>query len=212
MTSYEDDVLQRQLQRLSKCNFDLEPFDLYPSMRIVPSSDYDEFLTGKDIPPNLLRLKEGEVLAWNREPRYVIRTGYRLRSSDFMKEAAILLNQDPVISQANRAICRALGVGHISKLQQSIARTLAAKAGLGGPHRGVVVHPYKTNSQMKVVSTRIVNVGVYFPPSGYGEDYEGGGLAQRMSVVLVTLDDGYEVLSGDLVRVGKKTKHKVAPA
>ncbi len=178
------------------------------------------FLTGEEIPPNLLRLKPGDVVAWNREPRRVERVGYRLSAGDFTDEAWQLLKKDPAVIQARKALCQALGVSHL-RLQSEVAYALAAEAGLGGPERGIHVDPCGTvghgeyvqdddgneTYHMKVQSTRIVKVGTYYAPQSYGDgglyeydDYEHipGGLENMRPVVLVELDDGVEVLSGDL--------------
>lgn len=173
------------------------------------------FLTAAEVPPNVLRLQPGEQVRVLRVRR-VVRVGYRLSAKDFLPEAKRLLNT-PASHAARLTLCVTVGVENIHGLTYAVARALAAKAGLGGPDRGIhvredtganaldVVYPgaaYGIGEVTYVESTRRVILGRYYPPSGGGEDYEEGGLAKPRTIVLVSLLGGGEVLSGDLERTG----------
>lgn len=168
------------------------------------------FLTAQEVPQNLLRLKRGDVLRWTRPPRVVERVGYRKTAADFLDDAESLLRGEEGRA-AVLALRRALYGPSASRFDPApkdldwyVARRLAARDRLGGPERGLVVRDPAylvdyADTPVEVHGTRVVRLGVYYPPSGGGEDYEDGGLEHPRSVVLVLSDIG-EVISGDLRR------------
>jgi hypothetical protein len=179
------------------------------TVRIQGVDDKVVFLPAEEVPPNLLRLKPGDVLRWARDVRTVTKVGYRKTAADYLDEARRRLNEDPNGRRAALSL-RAVIFGSASTFDPApkdldwwLARRLAAFDRLGGPERGVHVNERSygmyRSTPVTVQSTRIVRVGRYYPPFGGGEDYEDGGLAEARSVVLVRCDLG-EVLSGDLQR------------
>ena len=108
-----------------------------------------------------------------------------------------------------------------------LARALVRARGFGGPHRGVMVEdvpgpddrrilpvstPHWDGRPLLVESTRRVRLGTRYPPSGSGEDYEGGGLSGLRIAVVVRVSGGWEMLSGDLRRATEyKASHWTAP-
>jgi hypothetical protein len=169
------------------------------------------FLIAPEVPPNLLRLRVGDVLRWVGSVRLVTGVGYRKTAADYLDEARHRLNVDKNARQA-ALLLRAVIHGSASTFDPTprdldwwLARRLAAADRLGGPERGlhVVESPYLLDyrdTPVKVLDTRVVRLGTYYPPSGGGDDYESGGLSGPRSVVLVSSDIG-EVISGDLARV-----------
>lgn len=173
------------------------------------------FLPWDQIPPNLLRLRQDEEVVpqvW----RPVYRVGYRLRADDHLDEAAALL-ADPGVNAALSTLNRALrdagakdpnligAIVHAQGLHMAVARGLTQARRFGGPDRGILVLPDPAlPSPMRrytVSSTRCVRVGVRFPSSGSGEDYEDGGLHPVKTVVLLTLREARgEFISGDFRR------------
>lgn len=174
----------------------------------IHSLETPSFLTAPEVPHNLLRLKPGDRVLFHGPPRKVGRVGYRLTSKDFEAEARRLLDL-PEARQALYNLAQALGVAHLD-VEHAAARALAGKARLGGPERGIWTEPCRwlDGETMTVLSTRCVRLGTYYPgsggwshgPDGSEYDYESGGLSSPRTVVLVLLEEGPEVISGDLVR------------
>lgn len=181
------------------------------------------FLTAGEVPPNLLRLQPGERVRILR-PRSVLKVGYRKSAADFVHAEAVsaISGVRAEILALERALLRAAYPSETAaasiwypqsrlhleydKLQWVIARALARREHLGGPERGIHMATWDQHpAELSVESTRTVQLGTYYPPSGSGEDFDSGGLSDRRSVVLVRLGPvGVEVLSGDLERVSRE--------
>lgn len=176
---------------------------LVPMSQLMSSSG--EFVTREQLPPNLKRLKKGDVvrLRPGATARRVDRVGYRKTMLDYLEPAADLLR-----SVAGTAALRSLSnlVGQqveAKRVRDVIARALAQKDELGGRERGIVTYPLHgglEGVQLEVLATRNVTVGTYYPPSGLYDDYEDGGLDPRATIVLVKTRLGW-LISGDLERV-----------
>lgn len=195
---------------------------LYPTF---PKS----FLPHEDLPPNLLRVKVGEKVRLLQD-RQVARVGYRISlreardavASAWTREAdaklvelcaelgfkvnartAFTAAQDRrVVSapfNATNALLKALGLMYLDV------------NGYGGEDRGVEVTHWTgfSGKPWTVTGKRTVYVGKRYEGSGGGYnawtgdyyDYEPAGLHPRRAIVLLTLDCGFEVLSGDCERV-----------
>ena len=82
-----------------------------------------------------------------------------------------------------------------------LAYARAKLDGFGGPIRSLHLEdaPAYANKKFTVVGVRSVQTGRYFPPSGGSyEDYDGGGLAERVTYRLV------EICDGKLRQVGRR--------
>ncbi len=182
-----------------------------------PGEAPEVFLTAKDAPPNLLRLRLGDVLRWTRTPRTVVRVGYRLRAVDFIDEARRLLDTDAGETirkgfdrlAGNRPAGAFWTATPTHGLDWTLARVLVDRAGFGGPDRGLVLNEsyYAEMDEVRtepitVSSVRSVRIGRRYLASGDDDDYESGGLADARTVVLVRCWMG-EVISGDLARVAR---------
>lgn len=163
------------------------------------------FLTAGDVPPNVLGLHEGDVIRVLRA-RGVERVGYRLTRGDLLPEAKTLLRSEEGL-RATGAYARALGLRLSEQdLLWVVADALLRKQGFGGRDRGIYVSSRDPlNVFHRVVSTRCVQTGRYYAgsPGSYEDpsDCEPPGLGGRRTVVLVLLDNGAEMISGDLERV-----------
>jgi hypothetical protein len=181
-------------------------------------------LAWNQVPDNLLRLREGEqVVAQVWRPVY--RVGYRLRADDLLDEAQRVL-ADPDVAAATSTLNKALRkagnddlraligpIVHERGLRMAVARGLVQARRFGGPDRGILVLPgeaprdaaitqFLGENAYTVSGTRCVQVGVRFPSSGSGEDYEDGGLHRRKTVVLLRLKEVCgEFISGDFQRL-----------
>lgn len=176
-------------------------------MKLHPIQNRERvFLTAPEVPPNLLRLKPGDVIVPTSEHvRQVVRVGYRLHAREIKGEATALLNtpEGRRLALDMQTMC-----GACVELEGVVARALVQARRFGGPERGIVADVRALCGAAVVRGTRCVQLGTYYPggggwshgPDGSEYDYDNGGLSHPRTVVLVRTYEYGEVISGDFRR------------
>ena len=181
---------------------------------LLTTSTPPTFLTAGDVPGNTLGLRPGDGPFRLRESRRILRTGYRLSAAGAYGEALEVLSGGGKGYGLRRELSGLLRPGEgvpgsltardEADLAWAVARCLVRSRGLGGAERGVWVEEFEDPGKLRVVSTRRAWVGTRLPPSGSGEDAEGGRLMDAKAVVVVKVESfrggSWEVLSGDLLQ------------
>lgn len=129
------------------------------------------------------------------EPLLVSRVGYPRSVKDYLAdvkdEAVLRLFGDHFPHRMNST--RILGSKAFKRIKLEIAYTMAKEDGFGGRQRSIhtTVVPEIRDRLFLVESVRIVQTGVYYPPSGgystWSDDYENGGLEDRKTHRLLKL-------------------------
>ena len=135
------------------------------------------------------RLRVGDRVIVQGDMRPVIRVGYPKDFADYLAEAEKL-------RPALRGLLgtKWIGARALRRLDSAVAYVLAAKDGFGGPartlHFGEPLDRLRGKS-ITIRELRTVQTGTYYPPSGRGDDYEPGGLSDRVTRRLACVEYGF---------------------
>lgn len=122
-------------------------------------------------------------------PFRVVRVGYRKQLSSYEREAIGILSH-LAHSEEHYRVFRDAGLTPRNSIAvRAVAYHLAQKDSFGGPERGVhgLVNVRDAGFVGKVLGKKTYRLGTYYPPSGGGDDYDGGGLHSATSFVTVTI-------------------------
>lgn len=144
--------------------------------------------------PKIIRVGDTVII---KIPKSVKRVGYPKSKSDYTELAKLYVE----LSDFKYAHFKVK-----EKLVDAFSYALLHRDHFGGAQRQIFfeTRPSLEGQEAVVEKLRTVMTGVYFPPTGSGEDWEPGGLSQMKAHRLATLDIGWELPVDHLVKASSK--------